>query len=332
MTWHIAWRACAGRNLVANEQLFEQIRHRLIAAHRAPGRVLLHFLVTPNEIHLLSALPRGEEPGIVARKIANIVARFVHRADGIPGFVFAAPYQARRIEPGRAEWDEFRMLAWRPVVLGLCTAMTYYSFSSLRSTLGLARPHGFNVPAALRQSSGLVGDARNALRDRIASRPSAVEVREWELSRHLVLATGSVGPRSAPARMVGAAAAALVAASDSQDIDGAIRLLERWVLEKLDLRRHTGSDELPRAAAAHVRALIACVAMNIGLCSLSSIARFFGKSKATLSERMSVCRRDPTDQRILDVAGSRIAEEAIALQGALDRGLEVGQGRPAHPS
>ncbi len=108
-------------------------------------------------------------------------------------------------------------------------------------------------------------------------------------------------------------AAALVAASRPQAVDGALTLLERWVLVKLDLRGARGLAALPSPEGARGRALVASLAVRLDLCSAASVARHFRRAKATLSERMAACRVEPENRAILGLPLARIVEEAIAL-------------------
>ena len=316
-TWHIVWQAVEGRDLLANPALAERIRLRVIEAHRLPGCELLCALVTPTELHLLSRLPHGTSPGDVARTIGNIVARWVRQAHGVPGLVFAGRFRAYRIDDGEATRNEFRMLAWRPVALGLCRAPTHYSPSTLRATLGLKRAMGFDALAPLRLFGDSVPAARTALRNRIAKRPGTVELRQWELTRGMALAPGYAGTFSVMTRPVQGLAATLVAASRPPGIDGALQLLERWVLLKLGLRDVQVLDALPAPTAGRVRALVACLAVQLDLCPAAAVARHFKRAKATLSERMAICRLQPQDRAILGVPAGRVVEEAIALRHLL---------------
>jgi hypothetical protein len=315
-TWHIVWQAAEGRDLLANPALVDRIRLRLLDAHRPPDRALLHYLLTPTELHLLSRLPSGKSPGDVARAIGNIVARWVRQAQGASGMVFAGRYRAYAIESDEAARNEFRMLAWRPVVLRLCRAPTHYSNSTLRTALGLKRAMGFDALTPLRLFGDSVPAARTALRGRIAKRPGAVEFRQWELTRGMVRAAGYAGTFSLMTRQVQGMAAALVAASQPQGIDGALRLLERWVLLKLGCRGIHSLAALSSPAGARGRALVASLAVQLDLCSAASVARHFKRAKATLSERMAACRLQPENQSILGTPLRRIVEEAIDLRNS----------------
>ena len=135
-TWHVVWQAVEGRGLLACPALNDRIRRRLLDAHRQLEGTLLHYLLAPTEMHLISRMPPGRAPGDLARTIGNIVARWVRQVHGVPGIVFAGRYRAYPIESDEAARTEFRMLAWRPVTLGLCRAPTHHATSALRATLG----------------------------------------------------------------------------------------------------------------------------------------------------------------------------------------------------
>jgi hypothetical protein len=312
-TWHICWQAAMGRDLLADPSVIDRIRERLLDAHRRQGRILLDYLLTPTEIHLLSRLPPGESPGAIARAVANIVSRWVREAQGVRGPVFAGRYRAHPIESDDALRDEVRLMAWRPVAMGICRTPTHYSHSALRTILGLRRAMGFDARAVLGAFGDSVPGARTALRAWLARRPEGMETMRWELCHGLVLAVGTVGPVSHMAREVRGAAAALVAAGDPPCIDGALGLLERWVLARLGQREARGLAGLSGAVGARGRALVAILATRLGLCSAASVARHFNRAKATLSEQMAACRRRPADQAIFGTPVTRIVDEAVAL-------------------
>lgn len=315
-TWHIAWQAVEGRALLTSADLHDRIRRRLLDAHRQLDGALLHYLLTPSEIHLLSRLPPERSPGDLARAIGNIVTRWVRQVQGVRGVVFASPYRAIAVGSDEAAREELRMLAWRPVTLGLCRAPTHHATSALRATLGLSRAIGFDARAPLRLFGDSVPEARTALRSAIARRPGAVALRHWELTHGLALASGPGGAPAFAIRRVDGPAAALVAASHPQGIDGALECLERWVLLKLDLHEVQDLAALSSPAGAHARALVASLAVNLDLCSAASAARHYGRAKATLSERMAACRQDPADRAILELPLQRVVQEAIALATA----------------
>ncbi|MDP9123714.1 MAG: hypothetical protein M3N82_03810 [Pseudomonadota bacterium] len=313
--WHIVWQLVQGNDLTSPE-VAGRIRARLLAVHRRPGRELLHYLLTPTEMHLLSRLPANESPSEVAPAVGNLVARWVRAERHASGAVLAGRFRAYSIESDDAARDELRMLAWRPVALGLCKAPTHHVTSSLRESLGLRRIDGFNILNPLRLFGPNFPENRSAMAASIARRPGVVDMRRWELTRGMVRAPGHAGPVSSVTRSVKGLAAALVAASQPPGIDGALLLLERWVLAKMGL--HEGADlALPHSlAGARVHALVAILAVQLELCSASSVARHFRRAKATLSERMAASRREPKDQAILGLSLKRIVDEAIDLQAS----------------
>lgn len=312
--WHICWQASTERNLLAGDTLVERIRGRLFDAHDRRGRELVDYLLTPTEIHVLSRLAHDDSPGELARAVANIVARWVREVQDVRGPVFAGRYRAHRVGSDAAMCDDVRVLAWRPVTLGLCTSPKHHAHSALRTALGLRLASGFDARPLLNLFGDTVPAARKALRMWVGQRPTELQMRQWELSRGLALAIGTVGPPQRMAREVRGPAAALVAAGGADGIDGALRSLEYWVLARQGPR---GVDRLagaPGPGGARGRALVACLAIDIGLCSAASVARHFQRAKATLSEQMKACRRRPEIRQILETPRSRIVEEAIALR------------------
>lgn len=311
--WHLCWQAAVGRDFMSQAELVPRIRHRLIEAHCRAGRVLLAYLLLPSEIHVLCALAGDDSPGTLARAIGNVVSRWVRGAQTVRSPVLAGPYRARRIGSLAEVRDELRMLAWRPVHLRLCRSPMHYAHGYVRVALGRtpARRHD------TRPLLGLFGDpvpaARAALRKWLSVRPSDELRLRWELANSLVLATGSVGPQPRMAKELRSPGAAALVAAAGEGIDGALRLLSTWVAARLEaqgpLDLHAGRG----AAAARGRALVACLAVHHQLCPAASVARFFGKAKATLSEQMSACRRRAADRAVLEVPVDRIVEESRAL-------------------
>lgn len=312
-TWHICWQAAMGRDLLAGDTLAERIRGRLLDAHGHQGRELVDYLLAPTEIHVLSRLAHDDSPGDLARAVANIVARWVREVQAVRGPVFAGRYRAHRVGLDATLRDDVRMLAWRPVTLRLCAAPTHHAHSALRTALGLRRAMGFDARPLLDLFGGPVPAARKALRAWIAQRPTELQMRQWELTRGLALAVGTVGPLQRMAREVRGPAAALVAAGGADGIDGALCILERWVLSRLGVRGVIRLADAPGSTGARGRALVACLAMDIALCPAASVARHFQRAKATLSEQMTACRQRPDDRQILGTPKSRIVDEAIAL-------------------
>jgi len=315
-TWHLCWQAAVGRVLFVEPSLYRRVRERLLGAHRRGGRVLVDYALTPSEVHVVSRLPPGDSPGRLARAIGNVVARWVRQAQPVRSPVFAGPFRAHPIASADELREEMRMLAWRPVFLALCRTPSHYPHSALRIVLGLTPAQGFNSHPLLDLFGEPVPRARAAMRAWLAKRPSAREALQWELARGLALATDGGGSQVISAREVrGAAAAALLAAGGRDGVEGALRLLEAWVVAKLGVR---GLD-LQRAAdamGARGRALVACLALEHGLCSAATVARHFRRAKSTLSEQMAACRARPVDGEILRTPAQRIIEEAMALSRA----------------
>ena len=311
--WHIYWQAALGRDLLFGPALAEKIRGRLIAAHRVAGRKLLYYLLMPREIHLISTLQQDDAPGSFAAGVSNVIGKWVREADGSFGPVFAGRYHAQPVGSVAALRSEVRMLAWRPVAAGLQDAPTNYGNSALKAILGLCLPNGFNATALFDWLGSSVPVERSALQRELASEPSNLEVVQWELAKGLVSARGTVGPSGLMARHVRGAAATLVAASGDRSVDGALKLLDRWVEVKLGLRGGHGLSSRKGLDGARGRALVASLAMRSGLCSAASVARHYGRAKATLSEQMTASNSRSADQAILCIPMEQVVREAIAL-------------------
>lgn len=315
--WHLCWQAAVGCELFADESLYPRVRERLLDAHRRRGRVLVDYLLLPREIHVIAQLRPGDSPGGVARAVGNVVARWVRATQPVRSPVFAGPFRAHRIPSREDLRHELRMLAWRPVFLGLCATPSYHPHSALRTTLGLRPAQGFDARPALSLFGESVIGARAAMRAWLRHRPSQRQLHQWELVCGLALATGSIGPHRTMARELRQLdAARLVAAGGADGIDGTLRLLEAWVKVRLGLGKNADLHLARDAAAARGRALVACLAVAHGVCSAASVARHFERAKATLSEQMAACRRRPADRQILAVGVTRLVEEALALRSA----------------
>jgi hypothetical protein len=325
--WHLSWQAARGVCLFEDSTLYPRVRERLIDAHDRPGRALIAFLMLPTEIHVICSLATNDQPGRVARAIGNIVARWVRGAQTVRSPVFGGPFRAEPIRTVDGIRNDARMLAWRPVFKGLCRTPSHHAHSGLRVTLGLSPAEGFDARPLLALFGGAVVPARAALRAWLAKRPSATEARQWELARGLTLVSGSVGPQRFTAREVrGAAAAALIAGAGTVRIDGALRLLELWVQTRLGVRGRPDLHEASDGLAARARALVACLAVDLELCSAAAVARHFGRAKATLSEQMSACRRRPVDVQMLRISPGRVVEEALALGDGSAAGQQHAKG------
>jgi hypothetical protein len=313
-TWHLCWQAAVGREFFPVPSLRARIRDRVVDAHRSRGRVLIDYCLLPTELHIVVQLEDGDEPGDLARAIGNVVARWVREARPIRSPVLAGPFRSHRIDSEIELRQEFHMLAWRPVVLGLCRGPTFYRDGAARVALGRSPVDGFDPRPMLGMFGTTVNGARAGLREWISRRPSDADWRAWELARGLTLAPSGVGPQPAAAREVKtAAAAALVAAAGDGGIDGALRLLTDWTTAKLGgpsiVDLHGGAD----AVAARGRALVARLAAEYALCSSASVARHFGRAKATLSEQMRASRSREADREIVATPVHRILDEVSAL-------------------
>ena len=264
---------------------------------------------------MISSLQLGDSPGMLARAIGNIVSRWVQETASVRSPVFAGPYRAMPTRGVEALRNESRMFAWRPVLSGLCATPVHYPHSALRTTLGPRPAQGFDARPLLRLFGDNVPEARAALRKWLARRPSERDKRQWELLCGLTLATGAPGSGFVSRKVAHAETASLVAAGGNDGVTGALKLLEAWVGTRLGgcfLDLHRGHD----AVSARGRALVACLAVDHGLCSAASVARHFGKAKPSLSEQMSERKIRPADQAILAKPMQQIVEEALRLSAA----------------
>jgi hypothetical protein len=320
--WHVSWQAAIGREIFADRSLYARVRERLIDAHGRRGRVLVDYTLLPREIHLVSQIAPGDSVGGVARAIGNVVARWVRELEPVRSPVFAGRYRAHPVASDEDLRNELRMLAWRPVILGLCATPSHHATSALRTVLGLRPAHGFDARTTLGLFGDSVQQARAAMRAWLARRPSEREVRQWELACGLALATGTVGPHAVMARELRSAGATrLVAAAGAAGIDGALALLGTWVAVRLGARHDLDLRQAKGDVGARGRALVACLATDHDLCSAASVARHFGRAKATLSEQMAARRQAAADRQILATPVQRIVEEALALR-AVPRTLQ----------
>lgn len=312
--WVLSWQAAVGREFLADPSMHARIRGRLVGAHQRIGRTLIDYVLLPTEIHALARIGPDDSAAGVARAFGNVLSRWVREVQPIRSPVLAGPYRGCIIPSIEALRDETRMLAWRPVHLGLCTTPTHYPHGALRIALGLTPARGLDSRPLLQHFGDSVPEARAALRRWIAKRPCDEEWRAWELIRGLRLATGIVGPRRTLARTVHGAAVSLIAAGGTYGVDGALRILEIWVAAKIHPTLAGSRRDGPMAIGPRERALVACLAVRHQLCSAASVARHFDRSKATLSEQMAACRASPADRQILATPVQRIVEESAALR------------------
>jgi hypothetical protein len=299
--------------LTFSSKLVGKITDRLLEAHQQRSRGLLYYLVTTTEIHLLSRVDSDDSPREVAREVGSVVARWVRELQGVRGPVFADRYRKHEVRTDAELKYEIGMLAWRPVTTGQCSKPLVYANSSLRTTLGLRRAYGFESRELLSVFGGTVLEARNAMRRLIRRRPLRAELREWELNHGLAIATGAAGASFGMAREVDGPAAALVAASGSLDIDGALALLERWVAHRLDLSVDESLSTAPGPMGTRARALVAGLAVQFDLCPAASVARHFDRARATLCEQMATSRGRVEDRQLLGTPVRLILDELKKL-------------------
>lgn len=315
--WHLHWQAAMGREFFVVPDLYARVRTRLIEAHHRPGRVLLNYVLLPTEIHVISQILPGESIHAVARAVGNVVSRWVRRVVAVRSPLLAGPHRAALLSTEADLRDEVRMLAWRPVWQGLVVTPSHYPHASLRAVLGMTGPQGFDARPLLGHFGPSPPKARASLRACLQTRPTASEWRQWELLRGLALARSDADGAGPVRELHETAAAKLVAASGSGDIDGALVLLARWVCFRL---RRPGTGSLAAGSdreSVRGRALVACLAVRMRLCPAASVARNFGRAKSTLSKQMAECRARPADRELLATPMRRIADEAVELVGRL---------------
>jgi len=276
--------------------------------------VLVDFLVLPAEIHTITKLRAGDSVAAVARSFGTVVSRWVTRTQPLHSPVFAGRYRAQRLDSDDAVRQEIRMLAWRPVFVGASSKRNFHRHAALRHVLGLKTSSDFDTAAMLSYFGEPAKAGRDALTAWLKKRPSSQTWRAWELAKGLQLATGGDGLGQLGARRVGESAALLIAAGGGYGIDGALTLLEMWVAAKISPSEPIDLREGRNSLAARGRALVAGLAAKHRLCSAASVARHFGKAKATLSERMTRNKSQPADRMILRTAPQRIVDEAAVLR------------------
>ncbi|MBX3628266.1 MAG: hypothetical protein KF892_24985 [Rhizobacter sp.] len=294
-----------------------KIRDRVVDAHRTRGRVLVDYCLLPTEIHLIAELEHGDAPGDLARAIGSVVTRWVREAWPVRSPVLAGPFHAHQIQDEEDLRREIRLLAWRPVALGASRGPTFHRDGALRVALGRRPGDGFDSRPMLCLFGTTVVGARAALLSWVLQKPSEAERRAWEISRGLVLVrSGQEGQRLVARQVKSQAAAALIAAAGDQGVEGAIRLLATWVSARMGgagaVDLHAGVD----AAAVRGRALVARLVKEHRLCSSATVARHFGRTKATLSEQMLASRGRLADSEIVHTPISRILDDVSSLRSA----------------
>lgn len=311
VSWHLCWQAAYGHSFLAQPALASWVRQRVIDAHRLRSRVLLDFVILPCEVHTLSGLHSEDDTVMLAREVGSIVARRLRRYARVDGPALRGRYLSHWIESDDDLRAEMRMMAWRPVVAGMCRSPTYHAHGAFPIALGRSSVDGFDARPLLSLFGVSVSDARQALRRFVLRRPSPEQLIHWELTRgyssvnacmERVLHATS-GPRAdAAARLIAAGGAGL---------DGGLTLLEGWVGQQLPDDIGMSGAAADRQRGARARALIACLAVDHGLCSAAELARRFGRSKSTLSEQMAACRRRPPEAMLLETPVQQIILEVL---------------------
>lgn len=324
-TWHLHWQAAEGQNFLPTAGMADRIRERLVSAHRKRGRVLIDYVIMPNEIHLISRICEGDSPGEIAGAIGNFISRWVREVRRTRSHVMSGPFHPCILKFDDDVQQEIRMLAWRPVASGLCRGPTFYAHGALRVALGLRRSDGFDSRPMLRYFGQDTTDARPALARWVSRRPSQMDWRSWELVRGLVLAPSHGGPEPAGFKQVKTPeAAALVAIAGDGGVEAVLGLLAEWVSLRLgatvalDLRK--GQD----ARSVRGRALVTRLATRHGLCSSAFVARYFSRAKATLSEQVAASRTRVEDTALVTTPVARIIEDLASRR--LIRATAAGPG------
>ncbi len=300
LNWHLQWQAAEGQTFVPIAGLAERIRDRLVSAHERRGRVLIDFTILPTEIHLISGIFNGDSPGAIAGAIGNFVSRWVREARRSRSPVMGGPFQSCRLRSDDEVRQEIRMLAWRPVVLGLCRGPTFHPHGALRVALGRRHRQGFDTRPMLRFFGPETTAARLALTAFVLDRPSSLEWQAWELARGLARAPSHGGPQPSGFREVKThEAAALLAMAGEGGVEGALGLLGQWVSLKLGA---PGGFDLVKdrsGPAAQARAVIARIASRHLLCSSAFVAGCFKRGKSTLCEQVAASRMREVDNKLV---------------------------------
>lgn len=278
--------------------------------------MLIDYCVLPSEIHVVCLLTGSDGPADVARAIGNVLARWVREVSLVKSPVLGGPFQASRLYSDDEIRQEARRLAWRPVVQGECRGPSYYADGALRVALGMRPPEGYDSRPLLSLFGVGVNEGRAGLRRFLWRRPPDHEWHAWELARGLALAPSKVGPNPAGSRQIKSGDAASLIAMAGEGVDDALGLLSAWVTKRLggpdqvDLRE--GRDEV----AVRGRAIVGRLARTHALCSSASVARFFGRAKATISEQMTASRSRPADNEMVSTPVVTIVSETLSRRRA----------------
>lgn len=317
-TWTLSWVAAPSRDFLAHESMVRKILNRLVDAHKQPGRQLLYYVLLPGEIHVIARVESREGIASIVRSCSHILSRWVRAVNPRQGPAFAAKCRVTPIETLPDFRREVSMLAWRPVRLGLSKKPTRYPYSALHDEEPLRSEHRFDVSPLLSAYGDSPGAARASLESSLRIRPTDEAWRFWELKRGLEQPTANQSFVSATTmpRLVGAGAAALIAAGGGYGVEAALALLEAWVCAKIDPAGRLNAPLGCRGLRVRARALVACLAVDHGLCSAVFVARHHGCTKGTLSVQMARCRLRSQDRKLLEAPLERILQDVTVLREA----------------
>lgn len=317
-TWTLCWQAAPSRDFLAHDSMVRKILNRLIDAHSQSGRQLLYFVLLPAEIHVIARVECRENIASIVRSCSHILSRWVRAVNPRQGPAFAAKCRATPIESMPALRREVLMLAWRPVRLGFSKTPMHYPYSALRGGEHGELSHRFNVGPLLSIYGESPDAARACLEASLRVRPTDEAWRFWELKRGLEQPTAKQSFVSATTmpRLVDAGAAALIAAGGGYGVEAALSLLDAWVCAKIDPAGRLNAPEGYRGLRVRARALVACLAVDHGLCSAVFVARHHGCTKGTISVQMARCRLRQQDRKLLEAPLERILQDVMVLRGA----------------
>lgn len=316
LIWHLCWQAAYGHNFTSQPDLASWIRTRLLDAHRRPERTLIDFLLLPCEIHTISQLSPTEGPEGLSREVGPAVSRRMRRDSSIDGPALRGRYLSHWIESGEDLRVDIRMLAWRPVLSGVCRMPSHHVHGTYRIALGMSSPIGFKIRPLLNLFGMPVAEARRTLQRWIGRRPTRYQMEHWELAHGLSPADACMVPVTNDPRGVRGDAAARLIAAGNRGVAGALDVLENWARHRLQEQVGGSHDDLSAARfAVRLRALVGCLAVDHRLCAAAVVARRFGRAKSTLSEQMAACRRRPREALLLEIPVQQIVAEVFGRRG-----------------
>lgn len=323
-TWTLSWLAAPSRDFLAHESMGGKILNRLLDAHNHPGRQLLFYVLLPSEIHVVTRIESSEYKesreciASIVRSCSHVLSRWVRAANPRQGPAFAAKCRVTAIESMPDFRREVMMLAWRPVRLGLSEKPKLYPYSALNDGHPLSSGSRFDLSPLCLAYGVTPCVARSGLEASLHIRPTDEAWRFWELQRGLEQPTADQSFVSATTmpRQVDAGTAALIAAGGGYSVEAALSLLDAWVCAKIDPSGRLNAPQGYRGLRVRARALVACLAVDHGLCSAVFVARHHGCTKGTISVQMARCRIRPQDRKLLGAPLERILEDVMVLRGA----------------